>query len=129
MLVSFVHSIKMCYIVYWFPHEHLGGGSSFRMKEWVNLVCPMHSWARVVSALLLKWAILGRACCVWAPPTHNCFHFFVIICLIFSLRSVYGIFDILLGTILRAALANEFALSFPKIPIWLGIQQNITFLL
>ena len=33
MLVSFVHSIEMCFIVYWFPHGHLGGGSSFKMKE------------------------------------------------------------------------------------------------
>ena len=33
------------------------------------------------------------------------------------------------GTILCTASANEFALSFPWIPIWLGIQQNITFLL
>ena len=31
--------------------------------------------------------------------------------------------------ILSAALANESALSFPWIPIWLGIQKNITFLL
>ena len=41
MLVSFVHSIRMCFIVYWFPHEHLGGGLSFRMTEGVNLVCPI----------------------------------------------------------------------------------------
>ena len=33
------------------------------------------------------------------------------------------------GTILSAALANESALSFPWIPIWLEIQQKITFLL
>ena len=38
-------------------------------------------------------------------------------------------FDFLSGTILRAALANESALSFLWIPVWLGIQQNITFLL
>ena len=24
MLLSFVHSIKMCFIVYWFPHGHFG---------------------------------------------------------------------------------------------------------
>ena len=30
---------------------------------------------------------------------------------------------------LSAALASESALSFPWIPLWLGIQQNITFLL
>ena len=33
-----------------------------------------------------------------------------------------------MGTILSTALANEPALSFPWIPIWFGIQQNITFL-
>ena len=33
------------------------------------------------------------------------------------------------GTILSAALANESALLLPWIPIWLGLQQNITFLL
>ena len=137
MLVSFVHLIKMCFIMYWFLHEHLGGGSSFRMKEWINLVCPMHIWARVVSSLLV---LLGsrflsfKMGCTWKSLlrgffSHNCCHFFVIICLIFSLRSVYGIFDFLSGTILRATLANESTLSFPRIPIWLGIQQNITFLL
>ena len=30
-------------------------------------------------------------------------------------------------TLLRAAFANESALLFPWIPIWIGIQQNITF--
>ena len=45
------------------------------------------------------------------------------------MKSVYDIFIFLSGTILRAALANEPALSFPRIPIWFGIQQNIPFLL
>ena len=43
--------------------------------------------------------------------------------------SVRDIFEFLSGTLLSAALANESALSFPWIPIWLVIQQNITFLL
>ena len=161
MLVSFVHSIKMCFIVYWFPHGHLGGGSPFRMKYWVNLACPMHRRATVVSSLLVllgssflsfkidcTWKIL-----LWGIFSHNCCHFFVIICLIFGLRLVNGIYFILFflfiylfiyyffiffiylfiffksGTIWRGALANEPALSFPWIPIWLEIQQNITFLL
>ena len=51
MWLSFVHSIKMCLIEYWFPHGHFGGGSSFRMKEWVSWVCPMRSRVRVVSPL------------------------------------------------------------------------------
>ena len=87
MLVSFVHSIKMCFIMYWFPHGHLGGGSSFRMKEWVNPVCPMHSRARVVSSLLV---LLGSSFfsfkmgCTWKSLSwglfsHNCCHFFVMI--------------------------------------------------
>ena len=57
--------------------------------------------------------------------SYNFCYFFLIVCLVFSLRSVYGIFLFLL----RVALANESALSFPWIAIWLGIQQNITFLL
>ena len=32
----------------WFPHGHFWGGSSLRMKEWVNRVCPMRSRVRVV---------------------------------------------------------------------------------
>ena len=139
MLASFVHSIKMYFIVYWFPHEHLGKGSSFRMKEWVNLVCPMHSRTRVVSSLLVLLGYRFRylsfkmghswKSLLWGFFSHNCYHFFVIICVIFGLRSGYGIFDLLSGTILRAALANESALLFPWITIWLGIQQNIIFLL
>ena len=70
--------------------------------------------------------------CIWKSllcrESHNCFHFFVVICLIFGLRSIYSIFDFLSGTILRAALANESASLFPWISIWIGIQQNITFL-
>ena len=139
MLVSFVHSIKMCFIVYWFPHWHLGGGLSFRMKEWINLVCPMHNRARVVSSLLVLFGssfLSFKIGCTWKSLlwgffSHNRWHFFVIICLIFSLRSVYGILkkNFLLGTILRAASAHESTLLFPWISTWLGIQQNITFLL
>ena len=136
MLISLVHSIKMCFIVYWFPHGHLGEDSSFRMKEWVNLVCPMCCRARVVSSLLVLSGssfLSFKMGCIWKSLwwgvfSHNCCHFFVIICLIFGLRSVYGIFDFLSGTILRAVLANESALLFPWIPIWLGIQLNIAFL-
>ena len=107
------------------------------MKEWVNLVCPMHSRAtkfllfwyyKDPYSFLLKWAVLGRACC-GVFFSHNCCHFFINIWLIFRLRSVYGIFDFLLGTILRSTLANEFALSFPWIPVRIEIQQNVTFLL
>ena len=43
--------------------------------------------------------------------------------------SIWHFWFFLLGTILWVALANESALLFPWIPIWLGIQQNITFLL
>ena len=137
MLVNFVHSIKMCFIVYWFPHGHLGEGLSFRMKEWVNLVCPMRGRARLVSSLLVLLGSSFRSFkmgCTWKSLlwgrgfSHNCCHFFII-CLIFALWSVYGIFYFLSDTILRAALANESALTCPWIPIWLGIQQNITFLL
>ena len=48
-----MHSIRICFIVYRFPHEHLGGGSSLKMKEWVNLVWPMLSGVIVVSSLLV----------------------------------------------------------------------------
>ena len=78
----------------------------------------MHSWARMVSSLLV---LLGSSFlsfkmgCTWKSLlweffSHNCCHFFVTICLIFGLRSVYGIFDFLSSIILRAALANESAL-------------------
>ena len=66
---------------------------------------------------------------LWGFFSHNCCHFFVIICLIFGLRSVYYIFYFLSGTILRAVSANESALLFPWIPLWLRIQQNIIYLL
>ena len=110
MLVSFVHSIKMCFIMYWFPHRNLGGGSSFRMKEWVNLVCPMRSRVRVVSSLLILLGSIflsfemGCTCksLLWGFFSHNCCHFFVITCLNFGLRSVEGIFNSLSGIILRA---------------------------
>ena len=61
---------------------------------------------------------------LWGFFSHNCCHFFVIICLTFGEVSIRYL---LLNTILRAALANESTLLFPWIPIWLGIQQNITF--
>ena len=72
MWFSFVHSIKMCLIEYWFifiyTHGHFGGGSSLRMKELVSRVCPMRSWVRVVSSLLV---LLGSSFlsfkigCIW----------------------------------------------------------------
>ena len=137
MWLSFVHSIKMCFIEYWFPRGHFRGGSSLRMKEWVSWVCPMHSRARVVSSLLV---LLGSSFlsfkmgCIWKSllwgfSFHNCYHFLITVCLIFGLRSVYGVLMFLLGVILIAALANELALSLSWILIWLGIQHNITFLL
>ena len=135
--LSFVHSIKMCLIECWFPHGHFGGGSSLRMKEWVNWVCPMRSRVKLVSSLLL---LLGSSFlsfkmeCIWQSllwgfSSHNCCHFLFTICLILGLRSVYGILMFLSGVMLIAALANEPALSLPWIPIWLRIQQNIIFLL
>ena len=112
-------SIKMCFIVHWFPHGHLGGGSSFRMKKWVNLACLILSWASVVSSLLV---LLGscflsfkmgctRKSLWWGFPPYNCYHFFVIICLIFDLMSVpttadrwsrYGVLPLCRGAV------NEF---------------------
>ena len=53
----------------------------------------------------------------------------MIICLILCFKSVYGSLEVLSGGMLIAALANESALSFPWIPIWPGIQQNMIFLL
>ena len=51
--LSFVHSIKICFIEYWFLHGHFGGGSSLRKKEWVSRVYPMCSRIRVASSLLV----------------------------------------------------------------------------
>ena len=126
----------MCLIEYWFPHGHFWGVSSLRMKEWVSWVCPMHSRVRVVSSLLV---LLGSSLlsfkigCIWKSlwgfSSHNCCHFLVTICLILGLRSVYGVLMYLSGVMLIAALSYELALLLPWIPIWLGIQQNITFLL
>ena len=129
--LSFVHSIKIYLIEYWFPHGHFGGGSSLRMKEWASWVCPIRSRVRVVSSLLV---LLGSSFfsfkmgCIWKSllwgfSSHNCCHFLVTICLILGLRSVYGVLMFLSGVMLTAALANESALFW--IPIWLGIQQNI----
>ena len=53
----------------------------------------------------------------WAFSSHNCYHLFVIICLILCFKSVYGSLEVLSGGMLIAALANESALSFPWIPI------------
>ena len=133
MWLSFVHSIKMFLIEYWFPYGHFGEGSSLRMKNWVSWVCPMRSRVRVVSSLLV---LLGSSFlsfkigCIWKSllwgfSSHNCCQFLVTICLILGLRSVYGVLMFLSGVMLIAALANESALSLPWIPIWLGIPQNI----
>ena len=95
MWLSFVHSIKMCLIEYWFPHGHFGGGSSLRMKEWVSRVCPMHSRVMVVSSLLV---LLGSSFlsfkigCIWKSllwgfSSHNCCHFLVISSLSLSLTT------------------------------------------
>ena len=68
MWLGFVHSIKMGFIEYWFPHWHFEGGSSLRIKEWVSWVCPMRSRVRVVSSLLV---LLGSSFlsfkigCIW----------------------------------------------------------------
>ena len=99
MWLSFVHSIKMCLIEYWFPHGHFMGGSSLIMKEWVSRVCLMRSRVRVVSSLLV---LLGSSFlsfkmgCIWKSflwgfSSHNCCHFLVTICLILGLRSVFGV--------------------------------------
>ena len=68
MLLSFVHSIKICLIEYWFPHGHFGGGSSLRMKKWVSRVCPMRSRVRVVSSLLV---LLGSSFFSFRILHHN----------------------------------------------------------
>ena len=65
---------------------------------------------------------------LWGFSSHNCYHFLVTICLILGLRSVYGVLMFLSWVMLIAASANESVLSLSWIPIWLGIQQNITFL-
>ena len=127
MWLSFVYSIKICLIEYWFPHGHFGGGSTLRMKEWISWVCPMRSRVRVVSSFLV---LLGsnflsfKICYIWKSllwgfSSHNCYHFLVTICLILGLRSVYGVLMLLSGVMLIAPLANESALSLPWIPIWL----------
>ena len=101
MWLSFVHSIKMCLIEYWFPHGHFGGGSFLSMKESVSLVCPMRSRVRVVSSLLV---LLGSSFlsfkigCIWKSllwgfSSHNCCHFLVTICLILGLR-----FNVFIGS-------------------------------
>ena len=106
MWFSFVHSIKMCLIEYWFPHGHFVDGSSLRMKEWVIWVCPIRSRVRIVSSLLV---LLGfnflsfKIGCIWKSllwgfSSHNCCHFLVTICLIFGLRSVYGVLMFFIGS-------------------------------
>ena len=119
--VRFVHSIKICFTVYWFPQEHLGG-SSFRMKEWVSLVWPMHSWARAVSSILVfRSSFLSfRMGCIlssllWVFWSHSCYHFFVNICLILCFKSVCCIFEFLSGTMLSVVLASESALGSSRI--------------
>ena len=115
----------MYLIKYWFPHGHFGGGSSLRMKEWVSRLCPMRNRVRVVSSLLVLlgssflsfkigciWKIL-----LWGFSSHNCCHFLATICLIFGLRSVYGVLMFLSGVMLIVALANELALSLPWIHV------------
>ena len=107
------------------------------MKEWVSRVCPMRSQVREISSLpvLLGSSFLSfKIGCIWKSllwgiSSHNCRHFLVTICWIFGLKSEYGVLMFLSGVMLIATLANESALSLPWIPIWLGIQQNITFLL
>ena len=107
------------------------GGSSLWMKEWVSRVCLMRLRVRVVlsgsSFLSLKLVVFERAYCGDFNPIIVAV-FLVTICCIFGLRSVYGGLMFLSGVMLIAAFANESALSLPWIPIWLRIQQNLTFL-
>ena len=60
--------MKICFNVFCFPLEHLGGRFSFRMKEWLTLGWPMCSRPRAVSSILV---LLGssflsfRVDCIW----------------------------------------------------------------
>ena len=136
MLVSFVHSIKLCFVVYWFPHGDFGESSSFKLKEWVNLVCPMSSRARGVSSLLVFLGCSFLSFKMGYTQKSLLWEFFL--CLVpflcnylpdFRFEVNIRYFCFLSGTILRVALINESVLLYRWIPIWLRIQQNITFLL
>ena len=98
---------------------------------------PILSRERMVSSLLILLAsrfLSFRRGSIWWSffwvfYSQNCYHLFAIISLILCFKSVYGSSEVLSGGMLIAALANESALSFPWIPIWPGIQQNMIFLL
>ena len=106
------------------------------MKEWNDLVWPIRSRFKVVSFLLislgsdflsLRWVVFESL--LWMFPCHYCCYLLVSIWLIFGFRSVYGILEFLPVTMSSEDLANESALWLPRIPIWLGIQKKITFLI
>ena len=127
----------MCLIVQSIWHvKYCGCCSCFSMKEWVSIVWPMHNQDIMTCSLLdflkaglhspkvgwiwksLLWVLLFQCCC----------HFLWRNLLILGFRSVYWILN-LSGVSSKADLTAKSALSFPLIPMWLGIQHIIISLL
>ena len=128
-----LHSIRICLTlqVVW-QVKHYGCGSCFKMKEWVSLVWPIRN--RVITTCsLLDFLDAGlhfpKVGWIWKSLLrmlllHCCCHFVWRNLLIVGFGSVYGILD-LSGVRSKADLAAESALSFPLIPMWLGVQHII----
>ena len=112
--------------------KHCGCGSCFKMKERVSLVWPIRNRDITTCSLLdfldaglhspkVGWIWKGLLWMLWL---HCCCYFGWRNLLVVGFRSVYGILD-LSGVRSKTDLAAESALSFPLIPMWLGIQHII----
>ena len=135
MTAKALHFIRMCLTVHVFWQvKNCGCGSCCSIKARVNLVWPICNRDITTCSLLdfLKaglhshkigwiWTIL-----VWMFMSHCCCHFVWRNLLIVGFKTVYGM-ERTSELRAKAALAAKSALSFPLIPMWLGIQHKIIF--
>lgn len=125
-----LQSVRMCWTVVRVPQLlHIGGDDLLNRYEWVRRVCPIRSRVKVrcSEAHLRSGYFMGEHFTCLSCDTlwrHSSSHTDQILRLMFLMRSWAGN-AMSSFCLLRACLAKLSARSFPAIPQWPGIQQNV----
>ena len=141
MILRKLHSIKICFTVNsWSPSHwsHKGGWGLFSiLNECVKRVWPIRRRLIITSSFLFvhpEWyfsSIWGMMVCslLSTSLSHRSCHKDEINGWIFIKTSVHGISKISGCAFDKASFAARSASSFPLMSLWLGIQQNVIYLL
>jgi hypothetical protein len=127
---SYFLSVLYLHIKGHWQKTHSGGSSLCKRNECVIRECPILHLVITTSSLRLRitfWVLLTIGLILWSLLFKFSFqsvcHKSLTYSPIEALRSVYGILNPVIGNC-NACFAAVSALVFPRIPIWLGIQQK-----